>query len=329
MDPFRQRIENLLRQGKISPEEANKLIRALEPAGETTSEALTGSAPVPPPPPKAQPAPPPPPPVVVTPVTPVTPPTPPTPPTPKVPKIEVDISTHTKTDANTTSINLENINHLEINANSGDIHITGVPGLNRIEATVKNGRLELDTRGNSNSARLVAHGNIDDPTEIGWLNTVIKTIGRALPVQLEVRVPEHLANLEVKAVAGDIDIINVQGAVQLDISAGDVTIEGATSFMVNAKAGDIKIKTKLENGASHVHALAGDVNVELLPGSSVALKASTTAGDVSAKGFILTQTEKRMVGGNLEGRLGAARATLECRLTAGDLDIIAIGGTSQ
>ena len=48
-DPFRERIENLLRQGKISPEEANKLFRALEPQGETASAStpLTGSQPAP------------------------------------------------------------------------------------------------------------------------------------------------------------------------------------------------------------------------------------------------------------------------------------------
>lgn len=72
MDPFRQRIENLLRQGKITPEEANKLIRALEPQGETTSEALTGTVPVVPPPQVKLVEPPPPPPPK-----PVTPPPPP------------------------------------------------------------------------------------------------------------------------------------------------------------------------------------------------------------------------------------------------------------
>jgi DUF4097 and DUF4098 domain-containing protein YvlB len=220
-----------------------------------------------------------------------------------------------------------NIQKLEISANSGDINITGVAGLTQIEASVKNGTLETNSA--NGSARIVAHGNLDDPTEIGWLNTVIKTIGRALPIQLEIRVPQDLAHLEVNLVAGDLDIIGVHGKVDLDISAGDVTLEGATSFMVNAKAGDIKIKTKLENGESSVKALAGDVKVQLLAGSSVALNASVNAGDVSARGFILTQTEKKLVGGSLEGRLGAARAKLNCTLMAGDLDILAIDGTSQ
>jgi hypothetical protein len=321
MDPFRQRIENLLRQGKISPEEANKLIRALEPTGETTSEALTGSTPSPPPPKIQAVTPPPPPPIPVAP--PITPP-------PPAPKIEVVITPpkpSLQTTASSQATLTGNIQKLEVSANSGDINITGVAGLSQIEAIVKNGTLE--TTNANGAARIIAHGNLDDPTEIGWLNTVIKTIGRALPIQLEIRVPQELAHLEVNLVAGDLDIIGVHGKVDLDISAGDVTLEGASSFMVNAKAGDIKIKTKLENGESSVRAIAGDVNVQLLFGSSVALKASVSAGDVSAKGFILTQTEKKLVGGSLEGRLGAARAKLNCSLSAGNLDIIAIDGTSQ
>ncbi len=324
MDPFRQRIENLLRQGKISPEEANKLLRALEPTGETTSEALTGSAPVPPPPPVVQP-------VVVPPVVQVVPPVvvplapvvvaPPAP--PKIETPPTSAITSSPSHANLSG----NIQKLEITANSGDINIRGVAGLTQIEAVVKNGTLE--TSHSQGAARIVAHGNLEDPTEIGWLNTVIKTIGRALPIQLEIRVPQNLAHLEVNLVAGDLDVLEVHGSVSIDISAGDVTLEGASSFVVNAKAGDIKIKTKLENGESSVRALAGDVKVQLLAGSSVSLKASTTAGDVSARGFILTQTEKKFVGGDLEGRLGAARAKLTCSLTAGNLDIVAINGTNQ
>ncbi len=254
---------------------------------------------------------------------------PPAPPAPPQPKIEVVVTpAPPKTSTTTSQATLGgNIQKLEVVTNSGDVNIVGVAGLTQIEAHAKNGTLEAT---NTNGvARIVAHGNLEDPTEIGWLNTVIKTIGRALPVDLEVRVPQNLAHLSVNLVAGDLDVIGIQGHVDIDISAGDVTLEGATSFMVNAKAGDIKIKTKLENGESSVRALAGDVNVDLLPGSSVALKASTTAGDVSARGFILTQTEKKLVGGSLEGRLGAARAKLSCSLTAGDLDIVAIDGTSQ
>jgi hypothetical protein len=319
MDPFRERIENLLRQGKISPEEANKLLRALETPGETTSDSLTGSAAVPPPkapqpvpmpPPTPQAAPPPPTPK------PVTPPLPPAPPT-----------APSATMAAVTTSKIEGpFNSVIINANAGDIDVRGTSG-SALEAVVQNGTLEISNAGGV--VRITAHGRVDDPTEIGWLNTVIKTLGRALPVQLQINVPQNLGHLEVSALAGDVDVRGIKGHVKLDLKAGDLKLEDATSFEVDGKAGDIKIRTKLETGASRVNAIAGDIDVTLEPGSSVALKASIAAGDVSAKGFILTQSEKRVVGGSLEGRLGAGRASLECKLAAGDLDIVAIDGTQQ
>ncbi len=328
-DPFRERIENLLRQGKISPEEANKLFRALEPQGETASAStpLTGSQPTPSiltpskPPTAPMPSTPPTPPTPVAAVVPPTPPaTPSTPPSNAMPTSHSKASDHYVHAAN-------NIRKLVINATAGDIDVEGVPGLGTIEANVKNGSLEITEDGDV--IRILGVGKIDDPTEIGWLNTVIRTIGRNLPVDIHVKVPSNLLELEVKALAGDVSVAGVTGMVSLEMSAGDLKLKDAGRFNINAKAGDIKVRTKLTDGESNLRALAGNVDVILEGGSSVTMKASNSAGDITAKGFILTHTEKRVVGGSLEGRLGAGRAKLTVSLSAGDLDIEAIDGMSQ
>lgn len=219
------------------------------------------------------------------------------------------------------------ISKLSVSITAGDINIRGLPNHKGITAQSDNGHLEVIQHGDE--VRLVASGHLKDPTEIGWLNTVLKTIGRNLPVNLEITVPSDFKLLEIAALAGDVDVNGVTGRVKVDLQAGDLTLNDAGSFEINAKAGDVKISTTLSHGDSRVTALAGSIKLKLQPGSSVALKASTVAGDVSAKGFILTQTEKRITGGSLEGRLGGGRATLECRLTAGDLEIEAVGGASQ
>jgi hypothetical protein len=328
-DPFRERIENLLRQGKISPEEANKLFRALEPQGETASSntPLTGSQPSPsipkPPVPPAAPS-------VPTPVA------PPVPPAPTPASTPAPAASQTPSTAMPTarSKGLEHYVHaaqhvrkVVVNATAGDIEIEGVPNLGNIEANVKNGSLEITEDGDV--IRIVGVGKIDDPTEIGWLNTVIRTIGRNLPIDIQLKVPSNLLELEVKALAGDVSVIGVTGTVSLDMSAGNLKLNDAGKFNINAKAGDIKVRTKLTDGDSSLRALAGNVDVQLDGGSSVTLKASNSAGDISAKGFILTQTEKRIVGGSLEGRLGAGRARLNVTLSAGDLEIEAVDGTNQ
>ena len=316
MDPFRERIENLLRQGKISPEEANKLLKALDNTGDTTSAPLTGHGAVPPIPVPPIPRPP-------TPPAPVTPPPPPrAAPAPPVPPV----TTSTTTQSSNAQID-GLLNKLSVSITAGDINIRGLPNHKGITAHSDNGHLEVIRNGDE--VRLVAIGQINDPTEIGWLNTVLKTIGRNLPVDLEITVPSDFKLLEIAALAGDVDVNGVTGRVKVDLQAGDLTLNDAGSFEINAKAGDVKINTTLTDGDSRVTALAGSIKLKLQSGSSVTMKASTVAGDVSAKGFILTQTEKRITGGSLEGRLGGGRATLECRLTAGDLEIEAVGGTSQ
>ena len=176
-DPFRERIENLLRQGKISPEEANKLFRALEPQGETASAStpLTGSQPAP-----SIPKP--------TPVAAPTPPTPPTSSTPAVPPTPAMPASSPSTAMPTArSKGLDHYVHaaahirkVMLNTIAGDIDIEGVANLTNIEAGVKNGSLEITEDGDV--IRILGVGKIDDPTEIGWLNTVIRTIGRNLPV---------------------------------------------------------------------------------------------------------------------------------------------------
>jgi Putative adhesin len=326
-DPFRERIENLLRQGKISPEEANKLFRALEPQGETASAStpLTGSQPAPSIPTPVTPPKPPTPPTPPTPVAAVVPPTPPTPVTLPTPSSTAMPTSHSK--GLDHYVHAANIRKLVINATAGDIDVEGISGLGNIEANVKNGSLEITEDGDV--IRILGVGKIDDPTEIGWLNTVIRTIGRNLPVDIHVKVPSTLLELEVKALAGDVTVGGVTGSVTLEMSAGDLKLKDAGRFNINAKAGDIKVRTKLTDGESNLRALAGNVDVILEGGSSVTMKASNSAGDITAKGFILTHTEKRVVGGSLEGRLGAGRAKLTVSLSAGDLDIEAIDGINQ
>jgi Putative adhesin len=318
-DPFRDRIENLLREGKISPEEANKLFRALEAQGETVEKSTptvgqgsSGQA-------------------IPTPRTPQTPQAPQVPQAPPVPPVlpvpPVSTTTHSET-KQTHEFEFDGpIKAVFININAGDIEVIGVPG-NRLQVE-GNGVLSVVHDEATQTIRIGSSGKMDNPTEVGFLDTVFKAIGRVIPVNIKVKLPANLPRLEVKAFAGDVDVQGVIGNVHIDLSAGDIKLRDASQFEIISKAGNIKVNTKLENGESKVTGLAGDIKVNLEPGSSVSLKARVQAGDVGAKGFILSQTDKRITGGLLEGRLGAGRAKLDVSLSAGDLDVIAIDGEKQ
>ena len=322
-DPFRDRIENLLREGKISPEEANKLFRALEAQGETVEKSTPtvgqgSSGPAIP--------------IPVKPVAP-TPPTPPTPPAPPVTPIKPPpIPDHSATrNLETHDVNKFTfdgpLKNVIININSGDIDVVGIPG-DHLEVE-SSSLLSIVREDDKETILIGASGKLENPTELGFLDTVFKAIGRVMPVDIKVKVPANLPRLEIKALAGDVDVQGVAGLVKLNVSAGDLKLRDVGQFEIDAKAGDIKVSTKLETGESKITALAGDIEVRLEPGSSVSLKARVQAGDVGAKGFILSQTDKRITGGSLEGRLGAGRAKLDVSLMAGDLDVIAIDGEKQ
>ena len=139
MDPFRERIENLLRQGKISPEEANKLLRALDNTGDTTSAPLTGHGAVSPPPPPTPPTP------VVPPASPPrAAPTPPVSPTPPI---------TTTTQSSNAQIDGA-VAQLSVSITAGDINIRGLPNHQGITAHSNNGQLEVIRNGDARHLRV-------------------------------------------------------------------------------------------------------------------------------------------------------------------------------
>jgi hypothetical protein len=254
-DPFRDRIENLLREGKISPEEANKLFKALEAQGETVEKSTPtvgqGSSG----------------PAIPTPVKPVAP-TPPTPPTPPVEAVKPPIADHSATR------NLEThevhkftfdgpLKNVIININSGDIDVIGIPG-DHLEVE-SSSLLSIVREDDKETILIGASGKLQNPTELGFLDTVFKAIGRVMPVDIKIKVPANLPRLEIKALAGDVDVQGVAGLVKLDLSAGDLKLRDVGQFVIDAKAGDIKVNTKLETGESRITALAGDIEVRLEP----------------------------------------------------------------
>jgi hypothetical protein len=317
MDPFRERIEALLRDGKISSEEAAQLRGAMDSSGETTERPLTGSngtgsLPIPPIPPAAA-AP-----------NPQPDPQPQPKPQPKPQPSPTFNPTTPKGTANNQRSMVAasgNFKRLRLEINAGDIDIEGVEGSNEIRAEGDNTHLNIKVDGDG--VRIDSQPMTSNPTEMAWLDTVFQAIGRFLPVTVKLKVPANLTLVEVRALAGDIDVKGVHGRVDVELQAGDVNICDASSFRVQASAGDIDVQTQLTGGESSVKALAGDVDINLEPGSSVALNASNSAGDISARGFILTHVDKRITGGSLTGTLGDGRARLEVHLSAGDVDILA------
>lgn len=294
-DPFQDRIDSLLEDGKITPEEAERLRAALDTRGEPASDdrspgsgfsspILSSPMPRPPEPPRAPAAP--------------------------------DARDQSPTKGSPEPVT--RVRHAVVSAMAGEIRVEGRDGLDRVRLSGQ-GQIELYYDGDT--ARVTSSGRLDNPTEIGWLDTVFRSLGRVIPVDVRIEVPADLETLRIKALAGDVDVRGVRGRVELDLQAGDLDLRGASSFKITTKAGDVNVKTRLADGDSSISALAGDLDVQLESGSDVTIQASVQAGELETRGFTISKTDKRLTGGTVEGRAGAGSARLDVTLTAGNVSI--------
>lgn len=134
---------------------------------------------------------------------------------------------------------------------------------------------------------------------------------------LEVRIPSGYG-LEVKSKAGDIDVEGVP-YLKGKLLAGDVNAQEVGGIDLSLQAGDVDVSLYLTKGKHRLKAMAGDVDIVLLAGSSVITKGNVSAGSLNLKGPFNRQ--ESMMGGRFEGTLGAGDATLEIDLAAGDLKV--------
>ena len=125
--------------------------------------------------------------------------------------------------------------------------------------------------------------------------------------------------LVVEATAGDVDL---QGVKYLcgRMRAGDITADRLEGVDFSMTAGEFDATLDLRPGRHLVTVGAGNLDVDIVEGSDVAVTGRVSIGDVESKVPGL-QRRSSGLGGSLSGVLGAGAARLDLRVTTGDLDI--------
>ena len=143
---------------------------------------------------------------------------------------------------------------------------------------------------------------------------------RGAPERIEVEVPEGMGvQLDVKA--GDVVVRGVSH-VRGRMLAGDLEIDGADYVDIDKKAGDFEARIRPTAGQQRLVAKAGDLDVVLLPGSDVSISADVKVGDLRVKGEGLQgERDAHGIGHRYRGTLGSGTAQLELRLSAGSLTL--------
>lgn len=112
--------------------------------------------------------------------------------------------------------------------------------------------------------------------------------------------------LGIKASAGKIDLVNVQGLLHLAADAGSIAGRQVGGYFdVSAHAGSIRLEiTDLQHGEHRMRATMGSVRIELAEGMDVAIDTHTTMGSVRQNYPVRAAAPTRLV---LSSEMGSLR----------------------
>lgn len=154
-----------------------------------------------------------------------------------------------------------------------------------------------------------------DRVEGGFIDRVL---GRLRSGNLDLRIPAGYG-IDLAATAGDVELDDVP-YLRGHLTAGDLDATGLRGIDFTSRAGNIDVALELTQGAHRVNVTAGDVNVRLAPTSQVTVRADVSIGDADSD-VPGVKSNDRGLGASLAGSVGDGSATLDMHVTTGDLDL--------
>lgn len=201
---------------------------------------------------------------------------------------------------------------LEVSAFTGDLDITVNPELT--EPRIKDGNLIPTEHG----VRVAPWEERDDGVPRNFIDRMIDGFRQS---DMDVEIPAGWAvSFDVKG--GDIDVRGPVAAVSGQLQAGDLTVTETAAADLTVTAGEADIGLRAASGEHRVVVRVGKAKIRLLPGSSLEVEGSVSIGDLKASGL---SPVDRGLGGWASGHLGGGTADNAGKLTAsvvtGDLHI--------
>lgn len=150
--------------------------------------------------------------------------------------------------------------------------------------------------------------------EGNWIERLVEGVRRA---RLQMRVPADTGvHLDVKA--GDVRLEGVP-ALRGRLLAGDLDATGLRAVDVAVHAGDVDLEIDPAPGLHRLRLTVGDAKVRLPSHADVRVDGRVTVGDASAPAPF--RADRSGVAERLEGVMGEGRARLEVRLATGDFGL--------
>ncbi|MDT5268828.1 MAG: hypothetical protein QOH49_1014 [Acidobacteriota bacterium] len=140
-------------------------------------------------------------------------------------------------------------------------------------------------------------------------------------ISYEITVPRHgLRRLELSAQKGDIKVSEFDGALDLNVANGNVSVSSNGAVRSRVANGKTSVTyTGRHEEAQEFSVVNGDVEVSLTGEQEVDLKAESTNGRVEADDTIAAQAEKHGSGHRVEAELGGGGAPLNVKVVNGNI----------
>ena len=137
---------------------------------------------------------------------------------------------------------------------------------------------------------------------------------------VELRLPAGYG-VDLNMKGGNVDLYDVP-FLKGKMLAGNLDARALGGIQLDMKAGNLDASLKLTEGEHRLELKAGNGELRFLPGSSVTVAGEVKVGGVETRGgAFVFERGRNYVGGRFHGAVGAGRASLEVKQTAGNLEL--------
>jgi len=140
---------------------------------------------------------------------------------------------------------------------------------------------------------------------------------------LELEVPQQVASLDVRCLGGDIDIRDFAGTMTLETMGGGLNVHAPRApLRIRAMGGIVQVSDfGVREGSSSIHTTGGNVRVGLAPESSLRVRVSALGGEISFPAGVSQATVQGTASKKAEWVVGDGVAELRVQTLGGNVRV--------
>ncbi|PYE50021.1 hypothetical protein [Deinococcus yavapaiensis] len=157
-----------------------------------------------------------------------------------------------------------------------------------------------------------------------WLERVLNGFTQEGNLRADLVIPADMAEVTAKVQGGNLTLDPLVATVDAVVQGGNLTLADALGVQAKVQGGNLKWRATLNGGQHSVKVQGGNLNLELGAASSVRFRGDVVAGNLSASGLDVTKTSRDFVSASYEGVLGEGNAHLDLKVQGGNARLVTV-----